>query len=360
MRRLPTPLRALAILALVIVGASSCKRSGAETSQAPASAPPVKVESATIEQRPMPHLLTLTGALVANQQSELAADATGKVIATEVERGSIVKKGQVILRLDARNASLSERETAALAQAAASQRKLADEECERSKKLLQSGSISQAEFDRTSAQCAQSSSSAIAADTRRQMAMKSMGDSFIRAPYAGLIAERYVSVGEFVLPQTKVAVLLEIDPLRLQLTVAEAAIPLIKLDQHVDFSVASYPDQSFGGSIRYLGPALRGNSRDLLVEALVKNEDHRLHPGMFVTARVSLGDQTLPVVPADSIRTDGAIHRVFLVVDQQIEERVVQIGEARDGVVAIADGVKTGERIVLHPAESLSDGQRVE
>jgi membrane fusion protein (multidrug efflux system) len=288
------------------------------------------------------------------------ADATGKVVATEVERGSIVKKGQVIVRLDARNAALSERETKALAAAAAAQRKLADDECERSKRLLQSGAISQAEYDRSNAQCAQQTSSALAADTRAQMAIKSFGDSMIRAPYAGLIAERYVSVGEYVLPQTKVAALLEIDPLRLQLTVAESAVPLIKLDQHVDFGVTSYPDQKFGGTIRYLGPALRGGSRDLVVEAIVVNEDHRLRPGMFVTARVDLGDKPLPVVPSDSVRTDGTIHRVLVVVDQLLEERVVQVGETKGDVVAILDGVKVGERVVLHPAESLADGQRAE
>lgn len=355
MRISPHSIYAVCVLALV-----ACKRPAGESQAGPASKPPVKVDTAAIAERPMPHFLTLTGSLVANQQSELAADATGKVIATDVERGTIVKKGQVIIRLDARNATLSERETAALAQAAAAQRKLADEECERSKRLFQSGAISQAEYDRTSAQCAQSTSSAAAADARRQMAWKSMGDSQIRAPYAGLIAERYVSVGEYVLPQTKVAALLEIDPLRLQLTVAEAAVPLIKLDQRVEFSVASYPDQKFAGAIRYLGPALRGSSRDLVVEAVVKNEDHRLRPGMFVTARVDLGDTPSPVVPTDSVRHDGTIHRVLVVVDKVVEERVVQLGEEKGGVVAVVDGVKLGDTLVLHPAESLSDGQRVE
>ena len=350
----------LALIAFALaVALAGCKKSSAEQ-QGPPTRPPVHVETTVVEERPMPRWLTHTGSLVANQQSDLAADATGKVLATEVDRGSIVQKGAVIVKLDARSAALSAREAAANEAVADQNRKLADDECDRSRKLLQSGSISQAEFDRTSSQCKISGMSVAAADARRMMAVKSLGDAYIRAPFAGLIAERYVSVGEYVLPQTKVATLLEIDPLRIQLTVPESSVPQVKLEQHVDFTVSAYVDQTFSGTVRYMGPALRGASRDLLVEAVVANKDGRLRPGMFGTARLDLGESPLPVVPVNAVRTDGSIHRVFVVTDKQIEERVVQVGETKGDVVAVVDGVKAGERVVVHPAETVSDGLRVE
>ena len=349
----------LASVASLSLSMTGCKKSSAEP-QGPPPRAPIHVETAVVEARPMPRWLTLTGSLVANQQSDLAADATGKVLATTVDRGSIVQKGAVLVKLDSRSAALSAREATANEAVADQNRKLADDECARSRKLLESGSISQAEFDRTSSQCKTSGLSVAAADARRMMAVKSLGDAYIRAPFSGLIAERYVSVGEYVLPQTKVATLLEIDPLRIQLTVPESSVPQVKLEQHVDFTVSAYPDQSFVGTVRYMGPALRGASRDLVVEAVVQNQDGRLRPGMFGTARLDLGESPLPVVPADSIRSDGSVRRLFVVLDKQIEERVVQVGETKGDVVAIVDGVKPGERVVIHPAETVSDGLRVE
>jgi membrane fusion protein, multidrug efflux system len=310
---------------------------------------------------PMPHVLTLTGSLVSNQQSDLAADATGKVIATKVDRGSLVHQGDVLIQLDVRQASISAREQTALADVAKAQSQLAAQECDRSKRLLAAGSISQAEFDRTSSSCRVGEMTQAAADARQAQAARTLSDSTIRAPFSGLIAERMVSVGEYVLPQTKVATLLEIDPVRVQLTVPESAVALVKLGQKVDFSVASYENQVFTGTIKFLTPELRGNSRDLVVEASAENKDGRLRPGMFVTARLDLGDSPTPVVSKDSLRADGAVTRAYVVTKEKvIEERIVQTGETRGDKIAIADGIKEGDLVVLHPAETLSDGQRVE
>jgi membrane fusion protein (multidrug efflux system) len=254
-----------------------------------------------------------------------------------------------------------QREATALSDLARSQQKLADAECARSKKLLESGSISQAEYDRTSSSCETSGMSTAAAEARQQLTLKNIGDANIRAPFSGLIAERYVSLGEYVLPQTKVVTLLEIDPLRLQLTVPEAQVSVVSMDQHVDFNTTAYPDQTFGGTVRYMGPALRGNSRDLVVEAVVDNKDKKLRPGMFVTAKLDLGETPLPTIPASCVRDDGVTHRVFVVLPEKLlEERLVQVGETKDGRVAIRDGVKPGESIVNNPADNLADGQRVE
>ena len=379
MRRLsPTPASLALILAFATASAGSslgCKQpaSASEPVRADTQRAAVHVETTKVVQQAMPHYLVLTGSLVANQQSDLAANATGKVLETAVERGSVVAKGAVIVKLDAQGAYLTSSEQAALAAVADQQEKLADQECDRSKKLLASGSISQAEFDRTSSQCSTTKLSVAAAQARVGMANKTINDSNIRAPYAGLIAERYINVGEYVLPSTKVATLLEIDPLRLQLTVPEASVPWVKMDQHVAFNVSAYPDQAFAGTVKYMGPSLRGNSRDLVVEAVVANGDGKLRPGMFVTAHLDLGDVQMTVVPKSALRVDGSLNRVFVVVADTraaagggantarvIEERLVQLGESKGDLIGIADGVAAGELVVVQPTDTLSDGARVE
>jgi membrane fusion protein (multidrug efflux system) len=320
------------------------------------------VDTAVVEERPMPHHLTLTGSLVANQQSDLAADATGKVIATKVDRGSLVKRGDPLVQLDARSAVFSTNEAQAMAAQAREQSKLAADECERGKKLFESGAISQAEYDRTMTQCQTSKLSAEAAQARLSIASKTLRDAIIRAPFAGLIVERNVSIGEYVSPSTKIATLVEIDPLRLQLSVPEQQVPLVRMDQRVDFTTSAYPDQAFSGNVKYMGPALRGSSRDLVVEAVVANPDGKLRPGMFVTARLDLGSKPEPVVPEDTLRVEGSIRRLFVLNEKEkrVEERIVQVGETDKGAISVLDGVKPGEHVVVHPSETLSDGQRVQ
>jgi membrane fusion protein (multidrug efflux system) len=356
-------MRARFLLALMALAA--CNKTSAEpATRADVQRPPEKVETAKVEARPMPKKLVLTGSLTPNKTSDLAANAAGKVVEVKVDRGSLVENGQILVRLDARSAALSSEEATANLKVAEEQQRQAQIECARSKKLLDTGAISQAEYDRTSSQCTTSTSSAAAAAARLDMAQKSLSDSYIRAPFAGLIAERYVEVGEYVLAQTKVATLLQIDPLRIELNVPEEDVPLVKLEQKVDFSVSSYADQTFTGTVAYMGPALRGNSRDLLVDALVQNGDHRLRPGMFATARLDLGMVPVAVIPKAAVRDDGTVHHVFAVTDgpqgKQVEDRIAQLGEEAGDSVAVLDGVKTGETVVLHPSDTLSDGARVE
>jgi membrane fusion protein (multidrug efflux system) len=348
------------LLVVSVFAAPACKKSSADERASAAAKAPVHVATAAVVEQPMPRYLTLTGALVSNQQSDLAANAAGKVTATFVDRGSYVQKGAVIATLDMRGASMSQREAAANAALATEQAKLAQDECDRSKRLFETGSISKVEYDRQSSQCQQSGQSVAAAQARMDLASKTLGDSTIRAPFAGLIAERYSSVGEYVLPQSRVATLLEVDPIRVQLTVPEEEVPLIKLQQRVEFSTSAYGDETFVGTMRYMGPSLRGNSRDLLVEAIVDNQDYRLRPGMFVTARIALGDAPITVLPTRAIKNDGTLDRVFVVVNRQLEERIVQLGESKGDVVGVTDGVKVGDSVVLDPADTLTDGLAVE
>ena len=105
-------------------------------------------------------------------------------------------------------------------------------------------------------------------------------------------------------------------------------MPLVKQGMKVDFRAASGGDgRVFHGKIRYVGPSVRRQSRDAIVEAVFANETHELRPGMFVTARVALGEQVLPAVPSKAVRADGALSHVFVAAGGRLEDRLVQAGE---------------------------------
>ena len=319
----------------------------------------ISVTTAEVIARAVPRHITLVGSLVADRESEVAAAGSGKVVETRVERGDHVQQGAILVRLDSRAAALGRAEASAQAATAEVQKRNAKLECDRAERLYAERVISTAERDRMRAGCESAVFSTKAADARRLLADKTLGDSVVRAPFAGLVVERGVTVGEFVVPGRRVATLVDIDPLRVELTVPEFATLAVSEGKRVQFSVAALPGRRFSAEIRFVGPVLRRSSRDLVVEAVIDNAGHELRPGMFVTARLQIGQETLPTIVAQALVARNGSERVFVVRDGRIEERIVRSGE-RDGVeVAIVAGLGAGERVVVGPPPGLRDGVSV-
>lgn len=351
----------LALGAPVLFGA--CARSEAQQSPQPAATqtPPVHVTTAPVIQQPMPEYVTLTGTLRASEESDIAADAVGKVLSTSIERGQAVKKGQIIAVLDARGATLTASAMEAQAKLAQAQLEQAKKDCERTKHLYDTGAISAAEYERQTTLCQTSQWSATAAAAQQANASKLVGDSRIRAPFDGIIGERLVNVGQYVQPQTRVASIYKPDPLRLELTVPEAQVAAVKQDMSVSFTVAAFGDQSFSGSVKFISPNVRAASRDLVIEAVVPNADQKLKPGMFAVAKLLVGTRPMTVVPEAALRRDETATRVFVVgADKTVQERIVQTGDKQGDAVGIPSGLKPGEQVVLNPGADVRDGARVE
>ena len=322
---------------------------------------PVKVATDTVASRPMPRYLALTGTLTANQSSQVAADGLGRVQKTFVERGGVVRAGDLLVQLDARSARLSQSEADAQVGALRTQQEAAQRDCERATKLLDGGAIGRAEYDRLSAQCTATGWSSAGAQARAELAAKNLGDSAVRAPFSGMVVERFVSVGEYVRPGTAIATLVQVDPLRLQLTVPESEVARVRAGQNVSFEVSAFPGERFAGKVEHLAPSLRTGTRDLVVEAVVSNPEHKLLPGMFALARIETERSDKPVVSAAALRGQGGNARLFAVVDKRLQERMVQLGEREGDVIAIEKGVAAGERVAQNGAAGeLRDGLLVE
>jgi membrane fusion protein (multidrug efflux system) len=340
--------------------AADCNRSEATDEVAPEVVEPVvSVATAAVRLHPVPRELVLTGNVVADRQSDLAANASGRVLATHVERGQTVKAGDLIAKLNARAAKLSAKAAKAQTKVAKAQLELAALECDRVDKLLATGVISQTEYDRTMSQCSTTQSSVSAAESQAALASVAAGDSTIRAPFAGIIGERFVEVGEYVQPPTRVVSLYSIDPIRVSIAVPEAEASHVAVGQKVSFSVAALGDKSFEAEVRYVSPALREGTRDLLIEAVSPNPDHVLHPGMFATVRVVIGEQELPTVPQAAVHRDDQRALVWVVRQGRAIETLVRTGPAEGGRVAILSGLQPDDVVVADPPPELVDGSRV-
>ncbi|MDB4952721.1 MAG: putative Co/Zn/Cd efflux system rane fusion protein [Myxococcales bacterium] len=353
-------MRALGLLFAVVavVGCKKPEDSGAGGTKAP-PAPPVKAPVLIAAEAPAPDVLTLTGLVAADQRSDVTADTQGKVINVMIERGQRVKMGQAVVQLDVRSAALSAREAQANLSAARAQKTLAEQECARTKSLLEKGAITQSEFDRQSTQCAAALESVSGAQARAEMMSKSVADGLVRAPFDGLIAEKMVSPGEWVAPGKALFTLVKDDPLKINLSVPEKAVPAIKKDQRVEIIAVARPEKAFGATVTRLGAEI-SKSRALIVEAtLDKGSD--LVPGMFAEAHVIIGQTTHVVLPEGAVVKRGKTWHAFVVrKDHEVEERLVQLGTPpAAGQVTIIQGVEKGEKVVAKVTDQIVDGTKV-
>lgn len=359
MKRLLIPVLSVALL----VGCHKPEAPAAEASgKKPelVALPPVKVDTADVTHQKMPRFLTLTGSILADRQSEVAANVAGRVTATYVERGMPVKAGQVIAIVDSKAAGFQAAAAMAQSQAAQTQVALAKQECDRADTLFGQGAIPRSEYDRLKSQCTAQLYQANAAQANADLAGKLAGDTTIRAPIDGIIGERYVSVGEYVQPPTRVASVYTINPVRVSISVPEPAVSLVKEGQSLNLEVSAYPDRTFPATVRFVSPALRTATRDLIIEATAKNEQNELRPGMFTVVRLGVGEEEQPTVPVDAIRSEGTVKRLFLARNGQAFELIVRTGVTRDGQVAVFEPLQAGEKVIIKPPPGLRDGSSIQ
>jgi membrane fusion protein (multidrug efflux system) len=357
-------MRRLALVLVPLLLVAACKKPDApaagDKKAEQVALPPVKVETSPVTHQKMPKYLTLTGSVLADRQSEVAANVAGRVTATYVERGMPVKAGQVIAVVDSKAASFQAAAAQAQSQAAQTQVSLAKQECDRADTLFGQGALPRSEYDRLKTQCTAQLYQANAAQANADLAGKLAGDTIIRAPIDGIIGERYVNVGEYVQPPTRVASVFSIDPVRVSISVPEPAVSLVKEGQQLDLEVSSYPDRLFPATVRFVSPALRVNTRDLIVEASAKNADLSLRPGMFAIARLVVGEEETPTVPVEAIKSDGTIKRMYLAKNGKAFEVVVRTGVTKEGRVAVLEPLGDDEKVIIKPPPGLQDGSSIQ
>ena len=397
--RRSTLMIAAVLVTLAGTASSGCtSRTSAEEAPAAAAAEPLAIATAAVESREIDRFIRVTGSLAADEQAEVSAESGGRIVSTPVERGTRVAQGTVLVRVSPAEASAQLQEAEANAAQiearlglkagdvfdpkvvpdvmnAGASLELAEAEFGRIRSLLDQKVVSQSEFDqrRTQVEAArqqylvalnaaeQSYRSLQAARARVSLARKSMADTAVTAPFSGIVAERLVSVGDYVTRGTRVATVVRIDPMRVELTVPEQAISLIRVGQTVKLTVDAYPNEVFDAQIRFVSPSLRADQRALTVEAIAPNVNGRLKPGLFATAMIQRPQSAAALlVPATAVETVAGTSRVYVIKDGKAEERIVTLGERVDGSVELTSGAAKGELVAAEPRGRLIDGQAVQ
>lgn len=405
----------LLVLFTAAVGAGSiaCSGSKAQPNKASASPTPaaIVVSTAPAIMRQLPRYFEASGSLAPNEQADVAAETSGKVVAVGVDLGSTVRRGQMIVRLEDADFRIKiEQAQAQLDQAKATLRQneakiglrpgqkfnpenvpevaaarsaldLAEKNLRRYEKLVETGDISRANYDQQKSQrdqlaqqyqalihqaqqnfatVANAQGQVDAAQTQLALAKRNLGYTVVVSPLSGYVADRPADVGEYVSPQQKVATVVNLNPLRVRIDIPEQAIAQIHSGESVSVSVAAYPDRNFSGHVARVSPNVTASSRTLTVEADVENPRAELKPGEFATVRILL-PQTEPAVlaPQRALRTISGSTYVFVIKNGHAEQRLVQSGQTEGDLIELKSGVAADELIATSNVDQLSDGMAV-
>jgi RND family efflux transporter MFP subunit len=387
----------LSMLSGALVWSAACSAADGKSKDPGAASTEVAVKTVASVEEPIARFIRSTGTLTAEEQASVAAEIAGRVIAAPIERGTPVSAGAELVRLSPTETEAQLREAEANAaqiearlglngeqpfevdrvpevQNAKASFALAESEFARIKSLLAERVVSQSEFDQRKTQqeaarqqyeaakngAAQQYQALLGARARVALARKALADTVVRAPFAGLVAQRFVSTGDYVNRGTKVVEVVRINPLRAQLTVPEQFVSAVGTGQAITFEVDAYPGRTFEGRIRYVAPSLQADQRALTIEAVVPNANNELKPGLFATARIQQPTPTPAVlVPKDAVRTTAGTAHVFVVAGDRVEERIVTAGDITGDRIEIVNGLKAGERVAATNLDRLADGVKV-
>lgn len=317
--------------------------------------PPEAVTSAKVEAVEWQAARSAVGSILAMRGVTLGAEMSGIVRDIGFENGSVVKKGQVLLRLD--TTSEAAQLTGAEADAELARLTLA-----RVKSLHEQGANTQSELESAHARSVQAS--AVAENLRAIIAKK-----VIRAPFDGRIGIRQVELGQVISPGSPIASLQSVDPVYVEFLLPQQALSDVRVGQKVRVRVDVFPGNTWDGELTTINPEVEVSTRNVRMRATVPNAEGRLLPGMFANVEVlAQGIKSVVAIPATAVLFAPYGDSVFVIVDGKdaagkpspvAQQRFVRLGERRGDFVEVTSGLTPGEVVANNGAFKLRNGATV-
>lgn len=316
----------------------------APAAEAKPAAVPVEVEP--VRRQAISEYLEANGTLEAENEVELVARTAGPITALEAEEGDRVRSGQLLARIDDREA----RNQVAVATVNRDEAKLA---FERAKTSWESGLVSQEAYD--SAQSALEG-----AQAQLDAASLQLAYTEIRAPFAALVVTRHIKLAQYVTQGTPLFRISDFTPLLCPVQIPEKDLPRVHVGQSGRIVVEAFPDETYLARVLRVRPTVDAATGTVTVTLEIDGRD-RLRPGMF--ASVYLQTETHPdalVIPRKALVLDSIGDTVFVLDGDTAVRREVRLGIREQDSVEVLEGLQEGEEVVVLGQEALSDGTPVE
>ena len=287
----------------------------------------------------------VSGTLEANEKVDLYCETAGLVKAIYFTEGTRVAKGELLLKLN-------DAELQAQLKKAFANKKLRDENVTRNTILLKKEAIAQADYD-----LAITEKQSIDADI--ELLKEQIRKTELRAPFAGTIGLRSISVGAFVQPNALIATLQDDLLLKVAFSIPEKYSSLVKIGDSISFEVTG-SDKKFNAKIYARDASISSATRSIFMKALCKNKNALLMPGLFANVSLKLSpSKTSFMIPTQSLVPVLKGQKVFVMQGDSAIEKMVKTGFRNENKIEITDGLKEGDLLIVDGIMYMKNGVKV-
>mgnify|MGYP001559168454 FL=1 len=353
----------LFFLFILITFTSNCgkaKNEKPKEANKPPSEQIISISAAKAEGRKVKRVVETAGTLLPWDEVVISNEISGTVEDIFADMGDRVKKGDILLRLDQREAKLNYE----IAQKTLDRNKALLQEArnnlKRSKELFDKGIISSSERDSIQTQHDIAEAQAAQSESALALAKKRLEDTVITAPLTGEIKKRGVSRGETIKDKSPLFTVVNTDQLKFYGTIPEKFSPQIKVGQAITIQVDAYGDKAFSGRIERVSPAIDLDTRTLTIEAKIPNPKSLLKAGFFAKGIIAtVTEENVPFVPEGAIYSSLGITKLFVIADSIAKEKNIKLGMKEGNMVEVVNEIKAGDIVAVTNLTQLYDGAKV-
>lgn len=285
------------------------------------------------------------GTARANESVDITAKSANRIVAIRFEEGQQVRRGEILVELDGTEAQAD----LAVAEAALGESR---SQFNRSRELFATKALSQSQLEQIEATLRQNEARVSAAQARAN-------DTIIRAPFAGRVGLRNVSVGSYVTPATVITTLDDTSVIKLDFSVPETFLTLLDEGLDIEATSSAYPGDEFRGKVASIDSRVDPVTRSVVVRGNVENRDGRLKPGMFMTVRLVRAEDRALSLPEQALVPENDRQYVYVVRNDQAHKTEVTTGRRRPGEVEVLRGLESGDVVVIEGTQKIGDGTPV-
>lgn len=349
----------IAALAVLTAGCGA----GADRGEPPAASVAVQVGQENVVTVTRDRIVVgplISGELRAAKEATVRAELGGSMLQVSAEEGQTVRRGAVLGRIDAATLEDARRSAQSAVKSAESRLDVARREADRTEQLVKAGALAQRDLEVAQSNVTAAEAALADATSRLVSAGKQLGDTTLRAPFDGVVADRAVNTGDVVTPGTALFTIIDPSSMRLEAAVPSEALASLRVGAPVQFTVRGYA-QPFEGRIDRISPQADPNTRQVPIFVSVPNTGGRLVAGLFAEGRVVSESAEGFVVPLNAVNTSGGAPWVLRVTDGQAEKVRVELGlrDTRTERVLVTAGLTDGDTLLRGAAQGITPGTAV-
>lgn len=314
---------------------------------------------AELQRMPLGRQIPVSGSVKPLLQATVRSKVPAEVAKVHVQDGQSVAAGAPLVTLDTADLKARHDAQAAAVAEARARLDLARKNQANTKALLEKSFISQNAYDSVINTVQVAEANLQSAEAQATIARRALDDASVRAPFGGIVAKRWVNVGDKVTSDMPVAQVVDLARMELEAPIPVGEIPFVRVGQEIQFTVDGFSKRTFSGKVERVNPSVETGSRSILVFVTLPNSDGALKGGMFANGVLATtSGSEVDVIPLTAVLDEGGQSFVHVVRNGKIERRSVVVGarSVERGLVTVKEGLERGVPVITVKADGIKAG----